>query len=1444
MRSQHFLNEQHSQDLETRRSNESSDTPKKLLASQSAIMVTPATEETMNRHRLEKSFGSIEGKPYEWNRLGKDIDYLKYEVQLATERKLPEFDYNLPLIGNPFDKRVRPSSGDNSRISGMRSTVNSRTILKKPTYVSKGTQRSEQSRPGLMKVKTHSVTKSTPKGSEFSKTARSGFGREEAKFHTVRKPLEGKNSISKGGHETERSNRQPLNIKKSTVKKSTIKDDKVNKGKPNALKPSSTIIKKNQKKPSIHEMRTIKTTGGKGKPIEFGKQNETPKSHQEKNSDRKANSARGRKPELRKPGTVAGTKLPTKPTALGKVEVSNKPGMLSKPGTIGKSGSIGKPGVIARQDDDEVMERSGGSRKPWGVKPQGKPEEIGKSGAFNEPGTLNKPGALNKSSTLGKPDYEEMIERSGAARKPIKLNASGKPEQQSKREEFNKPGAIDKQDALGRQGDEEVTERLGGRRPWGVKPKGTQDTLGKPEVIGKSGDLEVVERSEARRPIAQGEVGRSEVLGKPELVGKSGAAEVTERLGGRKPWGAQGKPEASAKPGELDKAGVGGKVEIGERSGISRGSRKSEGSEQSERSEILEEAEIIERAEQEREPTAAGRAGGLGTVGELKTAGGLEASGRQDPIGLYEAKGRPEGRVETQERLGTIGQEPYGTQDKPTTFGRSGTAGNIDIYGRPTGTYEKPVDAYGRPTNTYGVSPKVFGGHVDAYGKPADVYRGIGTQERSGAQERPGTQERPSVQERLGAQGRPDVQERLGAQERPGTYERSGAYDRTEAYERPREHERPGEYERSDRPKEHERSERPGEYERPGTYGGADAYRRLEEPSGTFERSGRARNPRLQEKSESASGIQEEFDRRGEPSAYDNAAAREFGRGRTKPENSLYNKQDYRDPAYSRYSEPRDNVQRPQSYNEGKYYPELGSPEQAKRDLRIEELDRDYAPRTDNTLNKGLSNYGQRFPQEQTYGNTKGSTRDYNVIPSGYKDEYRTAPIEFYEGEPKRVGSAVEFGRRDRPYSTEVGIGGENIGYNKGANDLFRRTPRGNEYGYERAPEAYDKNYPTTKDLHISGNYERPFERNMDQRYGASGYEMGSPREYEKKFREQPLGSEYMATSPETYNREYSTIQPRSSFERSQPEPYDTKRFDSSRYQPQASMDYGRRDLGGDPRIKYDERAPSVGEYGKRPTLKDIYQNEPLDLEEGAKPYEDPFRDPGTNNYSERRPLEGKYPRYDKLPERGYPRYEEYDKEPIGKPQETRDPSVHYDDFIPSEYARKQPRKRTGLTDNLEEIGEGIEPEDEYARNKPYADYNKGVPDVIDELDEADELAKDYERAKPKREYERSKSLERRDTEVVSDEDQIVNERERRFARSPRRFNLKHSIERLSSPHHRVTEEWLRKMPEFIELERQVGIKEALKLAEQYDKHCWKCFGKHLLLEPYNFKSKAETVTH
>eukprot|EP00826_Nyctotherus_ovalis_P055143 TRINITY_DN7306_c0_g1_i13.p1 TRINITY_DN7306_c0_g1~~TRINITY_DN7306_c0_g1_i13.p1 ORF type:complete len:185 (-),score=66.55 TRINITY_DN7306_c0_g1_i13:78-632(-) len=179
------------------------------------------------------------------------------------------------------------------------------------------------------------------------------------------------------------------------------------------------------------------------------------------------------------------------------------------------------------------------------------------------------------------------------------------------------------------------------------------------------------------------------------------------------------------------------------------------------------------------------------------------------------------------------------------------------------------------------------------------------------------------------------------------------------------------------------------------------------------------------------------------------------------------------------------------------------------------------------------------------------------------------------------------------------------------------------------------------------------------------------------------------------------------------------------------------------------------------------------------------------------------------------------------------------DSYLPSEYGRRPMRGRDNEEGVLQD-NELEEPYIEHGRGKAYADRDKGVPDTIDE---AEELFKDYERAKPKREYERSKTLEKSNNEELEPIEEEGMRRAR--VRSPKRQGPKtSSIERLASPSRRVTEtSWLRDTPEFKELENKVGTRKALQMSKVYDKHCWKCFGKDLLLEPYNFESKGETIT-
>jgi len=122
-------------------------------------------------------------------------------------------------------------------------------------------------------------------------------------------------------------------------------------------------------------------------------------------------------------------------------------------------------------------------------------------------------------------------------------------------------------------------------------------------------------------------------------------------------------------------------------------------------------------------------------------------------------------------------------------------------------------------------------------------------------------------------------------------------------------------------------------------------------------------------------------------------------------------------------------------------------------------------------------------------------------------------------------------------------------------------------------------------------------------------------------------------------------------------------------------------------------------------------------------------------------------------------------------------------------------------------------------------EYENGPYEIKkDSLEEAEELLRNYERAKPRREYGRAKSVDKKC-----------------YKNSIEKDTRRESIERLTSPKI-VNTDWLRDMPEFKKLERKLGTKKALLLCEQYDKHCWKCFGKDLLLAPYNLKSKGKTI--
>jgi hypothetical protein len=589
----------------------------------------------------------------------------------------------------------------------------------------------------------------------------------------------------------------------------------------------------------------------------------------------------------------------------------------------------------------------------------------------------------------------------------------------------------------------------------------------------------------------------------------------------------------------------------------------------------------------------------------------------------------------------------------------------------------------------------------------------------------------------------------------------------------------------------------------------------------------------------------------------------------------------------------KDSLKKSQTYNQSR---ENEYSKQEKKDLKIEELDKDYAPkaeaipRTDyNKGHNGKEEYERQLHEGEVYDDTKGSTKDftknfsrspltdYKAQAPAYNNEFRTAPIDIYErGEPGRsyLGKE-EYGRRDTSpvgYSREAAISGREydrqpLEYNRRFNDfhgseLRRRTPRAGEYNFERTSDSYapyQRKYPAGKydQYPTAREYERLYDpynqRKIETRdyYGARqpSYEIGSSSigEYGKKYREELPRSEYEATSPDTYRREYSGMQPRGNYERGVTGVYEV-RSESPRYLSQP-MEYGRRDAGGSYGLRSGHGVLGVSEYG----LRDDYRGDLLGAEESARPYEVSPRgeDEMNNLYRGRVPRPGDYEgrgrlggdigeysskvegikrnEYGRLasieedrinyPEgerrceagRSYPRNEEYDR------------PIRNKHLINELQVNKEPKSEVYERNELYEL--------EYGRGRPYADRNKGVPDAIDE---AEELFKDYDTAKPKREYERSRSLEKKNAEQIIEE-----EIKERRGRTPKKFSLRDSIKRLASPSARVTESnWLRKMPEFKELESKVGTEQALVLTKQYDAHCWKCFGKDLLLAPYDFKSK------
>ena len=75
-----------------------SHTPYKQIPIAKSNYFTPGTEASFDSTRVQ-SIASARG--YEnWERLDKDIDYMKYNLSLCMNKRMPKFDYDLPLIGD------------------------------------------------------------------------------------------------------------------------------------------------------------------------------------------------------------------------------------------------------------------------------------------------------------------------------------------------------------------------------------------------------------------------------------------------------------------------------------------------------------------------------------------------------------------------------------------------------------------------------------------------------------------------------------------------------------------------------------------------------------------------------------------------------------------------------------------------------------------------------------------------------------------------------------------------------------------------------------------------------------------------------------------------------------------------------------------------------------------------------------------------------------------------------------------------------------------------------------------------------------------------------------------------------------------------------------------------------------------------------------------------
>eukprot|EP00826_Nyctotherus_ovalis_P055141 TRINITY_DN7306_c0_g1_i10.p1 TRINITY_DN7306_c0_g1~~TRINITY_DN7306_c0_g1_i10.p1 ORF type:complete len:1395 (-),score=309.97 TRINITY_DN7306_c0_g1_i10:131-4315(-) len=1393
MRSQHFWSEQASHSY-SQSPDELGDTPKKLLASQSALMATPATEVTMNRH--EKSFGQHERTraPHEWDRFGQDVDYLKYEVSLASERKLPVFDYNLPLIGDVFGKRTRFGSDDVG--SGRRTMSKAKTTVKS-FKGSRDTLKSGR-KPKLVKGKTYSLSKT--KSSGFRETNRSEervSERDRKESGGIRRPTSRENSLSEGKYKTERVGKEPLE-----------------RGKENAQKAKDRLHDSKARGKTIAKAKTIKPSAA-GKKLKKAVTHKTRQSQDEDNlneferktggSEAKSGIKKGATEVNResKGGNKAGDKVKTgksfrKENTRHADEESKGERAKKKESLFGKEDR-----KKSRKDKDD----------PKGSKDESRRDKYSKVELEKEHGKDRESRDDRKSKGESIGDRKPRSEREGESEK----------ERKSERERKSKKGS---------ERESEREERDSKRNRESTRDRGSHRERESVQDRGSHTDRELQRDREATRDRESKRDQESKKDWESERDRRSKGDRESEKDRGSV------KDRESRRGGEESQSERRRKESQSERERDRKRESERERKRESERdSEFRGENESRER---EIESNKGGEMNSGKNIGEQtagkkwtvksKSKGGEKAGSKGEEAEFEEERAEPRGEFDSRYR----GRTEYGRGNDPgierleADKGRETEFGNR---GRTMSEREPESRKFVTDTNA-------------ANRREAEVSRGKESE----------------------MQGRREEGAEVGRERTLGNEGRA-EHERRKDAELGRKTSQLGEFNRGESPDyaDDEIRERGNRKSRAGV------------PLEYEELNPSHREPATQYSKYHKDPKESLVDYKDRPLHYQNQKSEDyapFGQER----------RDLRIEELDKNYAPRaDYMQKDISAPRAHY-------------------SRDYEAKA--SSHEKPQGYPRAY--DETKGSTRGYAGNYGELPSTvYPDfasersnnNYRTAPIETYDRrEPGRYGpegTKDDYGRRNispEGYEREGQVRRDSyarkapriegdygrerpLDYDRAPNEFLRRTPRAESHGLERrlpTSETYDdqRRYEHPRIFSTGGYLPRADTRTPHERESPIG-------EYTKS-RRQPLASEYdaVATSPETYRDSI----PRSSLERA-------LFYEATRPDRYVGVEHGRGGLEGvageyKDRDKGGARESYRGEFAAPKEIAGPYKGLPRNDIHALAPSDD-YRErlPDRIDYTKRlpedtysrpqslgkagkeritRPPRDEYERRhtDRAPEGGhardYVRNEEFDREYGGgkgrdeygvkRPLEDvvpEDPEKLYDNYLPSEYGRRPMRGRDNEEGVLQD-NELEEPYIEHGRGKAYADRDKGVPDTIDE---AEELFKDYERAKPKREYERSKTLEKSNNEELEPIEEEGMRRAR--VRSPKRQGPKtSSIERLASPSRRVTEtSWLRDTPEFKELENKVGTRKALQMSKVYDKHCWKCFGKDLLLEPYNFESKGETIT-